>query len=352
MKALLLNGQGGWDRLVLADVGEPLPADDECLVHVHAVGLDALDLKVVSGAPDALRAPAFPAVPGLALAGIVVRTGARVSRFRPGDAVFGALGGARMGALAERCLALECELAPLPRGLAFEEAAGVPLAALLAWQGVHEHLALTQDDTLLVTTGTRGALSGWIVQFAKETGASVVVAGPPARRAHVDALGGVVFVPEGHAWPQATSGPTAVFAATAGDALHELVAGLPTGARVVNCEGPLPPDARLSGSGSLDESVGRGARASAPGRWRAWWAFRPLRRLARARGVAYDFVNPRADGAQLEAVARGLDAGRYVAQTERVYEFHDAIAALRAFSETPPEGAAVVRMPIGWRHRR
>ena len=352
MKALFLKGQGGWDRLAFGDAGEPWPEDDECLVHVHAVVLDALDLKCVAGASDALGEPSFPAILGFALAGVVVRTGARVTRFRAGDAVMGCLGGARMGALAERCLVLECELAPKPRGLPFEEAAGVPLAALGAWQGVHEVLALTSEDTLLVATGARGGLSTWVIQIAKETGANVVVAGPASRRGLSEILGARAFVQEGEAWPTSVPAPTAAFLAASGDVLSALVRGLPAGARIVNCDGPVPPDARLPGSGPQEEPVGMGQRGSAFRRLRMWSAGRGVRKLARARGVAYDFLSPRADGGQLEAIARGLDAGRFVAKTERVYEFHDAIIALRAFSETPPEGAAVVRMPIAWRHRR
>jgi NADPH:quinone reductase-like Zn-dependent oxidoreductase len=352
VKALLLKGQGGWDRLAFGEVGEPWPEDDECLVNVHAVGLDAIDLKDIAGASDALREPSFPAVPGFAFAGVVVRTGARVTRFRAGDAVVGCLGGERRGALAERCLALECELAHKPRGLSFEEAAGVPLAALGAWQGVHEVLSLTSEDTLLVATGAQGGLSTWVVQIAKEAGANVVVAGPASRRELTESLGAKAFLQEGEAWPSSVPAPTAAFLAASGDVLAALVKGLPAGARVVNCDGPVPPHARLPGSGSKAEPVGMGQRGSAFRRLRLWSAGLGIRKLVRTRGVAYEFLSPRADGGQLEAITRGLDASRYVAKTERVYEFHDAIAALRAFSESPPEGAAVVRMPIAWRSPR
>lgn len=354
MKALVLKGQGGWDRLAFAEVAEPWPLEEECVVQVHAVGLSANDVKMVSGAADSLRTPSFPTVPGVSLSGVVVRRGDRVTRFREGDAVVASLGGALPGAFSERCRVLACELAPKPRGLSFEESAGVPAEALLAWQGVHEVLALSAGDTLLVATGVYGALSCWVVQVAKQTGARVVVVGPPARKKGAQELGAHAFF---SVEEEETSGlyvenrPTAAFLALPGESAEAVVARLPPGARVVNCEGPVPPGAALPGSGPKESPVGQGARSGVFLRLRRWRASLSLRRLARERGVAYDFVSFRSDGGQLEALCMGLEQGCYVAQTERVYEFHDAVAALKAYSESPAEGAVVVRMPIAWRQR-
>jgi len=98
MKALVLNRYGGFDQVVFADLLRPVPKPDEILVQVHAAGLNPVDNKIRAGEMKPLLRLKLPATMGCDLAGVVVEVGQRVTRFKPGDAVFASifgLGGGR-----------------------------------------------------------------------------------------------------------------------------------------------------------------------------------------------------------------------------------------------------------------
>src|SRR6266498_5761813 len=133
MKAIVQDAYGSADVLELRDIDQPLPKDDEVLVRVHAAGLHRGDWHVMTGLPYlirlvvpdlGLRKPKVP-VRGMDVAGRVEAVGGNVTRFQPGDAVFGTCD----GAFAEYAVAPEDHLAAKPANLTFEQAAVVPTSA-------------------------------------------------------------------------------------------------------------------------------------------------------------------------------------------------------------------------------
>ena len=129
MKAIVQDEYGSPDVLELRDIDKPDIKDDEVLVHVHAAGVDRGVWHLMTGLPYflrliipelGLRAPKSP-VPGSDVAGVVVAVGKDVTRFKPGDEVFG-IG---KGSYAEYARAPEDKLAPKPANLSFEQAAVV-----------------------------------------------------------------------------------------------------------------------------------------------------------------------------------------------------------------------------------
>jgi NADPH:quinone reductase-like Zn-dependent oxidoreductase len=88
MKALVFRRYGKRDNITFADVPRPLPKPDEIIVQVHAVGLNPIDTMVPKGSFKPMLKFQLPATLGSDLAGVVVETGSRVTRFKPGDAVF------------------------------------------------------------------------------------------------------------------------------------------------------------------------------------------------------------------------------------------------------------------------
>ena len=138
MRAIVRDTYGSADVLELRHIDKPAIADDEVLVHVHAAGVDRGVWHVMTGLPYpirlagyGLRAPSNPVI-GTDLAGVVELVGKDVTRFRPGDEVFG-LG---KGSFAEYARAPENKLAPRPANLSFEQAAAVAVSGLTALQGV------------------------------------------------------------------------------------------------------------------------------------------------------------------------------------------------------------------------
>jgi NADPH:quinone reductase-like Zn-dependent oxidoreductase len=174
MKAIVQDSYGSADVLELRDVDRPAIEDDEVLVRVRAAGVDRGVWHVMTGLPYplrlagyGLRAPKTP-VPGMDVAGVVEAVGDDVTRFRPGDEVFG-IG---KGAFAEYARAPESKLAPKPANLTFEQAAVVAISGSTALQGVRDHGRVEPGQKVLII-GASGGVGTYAVQLAKAFGAEV-----------------------------------------------------------------------------------------------------------------------------------------------------------------------------------
>jgi NADPH:quinone reductase-like Zn-dependent oxidoreductase len=174
MKAIVHDTYGSADVLELRDVEEPTIADDEVLVRVHAAGVDRGVWHVMTGLPYpirlagyGLRAPKNPGL-GMDLAGVVQAVGKDVTRFQPGDEVFG-IG---KGAFAEYARVPENKLAPKPANLSFQQAAAVAISGLTALQGVRDHGRVEAGHKVLII-GASGGVGSYAVQLAKAFGSEV-----------------------------------------------------------------------------------------------------------------------------------------------------------------------------------
>ncbi len=174
MKAITQYEYGGPETLKFEDVDKPIPENDEILVEVKAASLNIADWHMMTGTPymvrlmgAGLRSPKSPKV-GSDVAGVVTAVGKDVSRFAPGDEVFGEIS----GSFAEYAVAKERHIAHKPETAIFEEAAAVPLAGFTALQGLRDHGQVKSGDKVLIN-GASGAVGTWTVQIAKALGAEV-----------------------------------------------------------------------------------------------------------------------------------------------------------------------------------
>ena len=176
MKAIAQDAYGGADVLELRDIPTPEVADDDVLVQVHAAGVDPGVWHVMTGLPYAvrlgygLRKPKT-SVRGTDVAGRVVAVGRSVTRFRPGDVVFGTSSGSS-GSFAEYAIGTEKTLALKPANLSFEQAAAVPTSATTALQALRDAGRVRAGQRVLVI-GASGGVGSFAVQIAKAFGASV-----------------------------------------------------------------------------------------------------------------------------------------------------------------------------------
>jgi NADPH:quinone reductase-like Zn-dependent oxidoreductase len=177
MRAVVQDAYGPAEVLQLREIAKPVPADGEVLVRVHAAGLDRGVWHVMAGLPYLVRlvvpsmGPRRPKVPvrGMDLAGQVEAVGGHVTRFRPGDAVFG---WTDTGSYAEYTSVPEDHLVPMPARLTFEQAAAVPISGLAALQGVRDVGEVKAGQRVLVI-GAAGGVGSFAVQLAKASGAHV-----------------------------------------------------------------------------------------------------------------------------------------------------------------------------------
>ncbi len=171
MKAIVQNGYGSPDVLELRDIETPPVGDDAVLVRVCAASLNAADWHLLGRTPHLigrLLRVRPSRVRGGDLAGIVEAAGKTVTRFGPGDEVFGV----GRGSLAELALATEDRLAPKPTNLTFAEAAALPIAGCTALQGLRDHGRLRPGERVVIY-GAGGGVGTLAVQIAKALGARV-----------------------------------------------------------------------------------------------------------------------------------------------------------------------------------
>ncbi|WP_371649530.1 NAD(P)-dependent alcohol dehydrogenase [Streptomyces mirabilis] len=173
MKAIAQDRYGSPDVLELREVDNPVVADHEVLVRVHAAAVNARDWHLMRGDPYLARLVLGLSGPktkirGTDFAGRVEAVGRNVKRFRPGDEVFGEVD----GAFAEYVCAQDSVVEPKPAGLSFEQAAAVPLAGNTALMGLRD-LGRVQPGQQVLVNGASGGVGTFAVQIAKAFGAEV-----------------------------------------------------------------------------------------------------------------------------------------------------------------------------------
>jgi NADPH:quinone reductase-like Zn-dependent oxidoreductase len=190
MKAIVQETYGSPDVLELRDIPRPEIGDDEILVRVVAASVDRRVWHLVTGTPYLLRIAGFglcapkAAVPRSDVAGRVEAIGKDVTRFEPGDEVYGTCD----GAFAEYACGREGKLAPKPANLRFEEAAAVPYGGFPALQALRDHGHVQAGQKVLIV-GASGAVGTIAVQLAKAFGAEVTGVCSTSRVDLVHALG-------------------------------------------------------------------------------------------------------------------------------------------------------------------
>ncbi|MFF8714790.1 NADP-dependent oxidoreductase [Streptomyces sp. NPDC015184] len=191
MKAISYSRYGGAEVLEYGERPDPKVGPDTVLVKVRAAAVNPVDWKAREGHLDPVLDAVFPVIPGWDVSGVVVQPGIGVEEFAVGDEV---IGYARedflcRGTLAEYVAAPVRALARKPRNLSFEEAAGLPLAGLTAYQVLHRALKVQGGDTVLVHAAA-GGVGSFAVQLARHVGARVIGTASEHNHDHVRRLGG------------------------------------------------------------------------------------------------------------------------------------------------------------------
>jgi NADPH:quinone reductase-like Zn-dependent oxidoreductase len=177
MKAIVYTQYGSPDVLQLKDVAKPAPKDDEVLVKVYAVSVNAADLHLLRADPFLVRLSSGLLKPknqilGSDIAGQVEAVGRNIEEFKPGDYVFGDISADGWGGFAEYVCVHENALVLKPTNLSFEEAAAVPMAAVTALQGIRYAGQIHPGQKVLIN-GASGGVGTFALQLAKAFGAEV-----------------------------------------------------------------------------------------------------------------------------------------------------------------------------------
>lgn len=174
MKAMLLENYGDDYNFVQHEIPRPDPKPGQVLIRVLGSSFNPIDNKIATLGEQLAFAPKLPAVLGMDVAGVVEEVGSGMSRFEPGDKVFGCAGGLgnMPGALAEFMVADERLIAPAPRTMDLADAAALPLVSITAWIGLFGKARIEPGETLLVHGGA-GGVGHMAVQIGVFGGAKV-----------------------------------------------------------------------------------------------------------------------------------------------------------------------------------
>src|SRR5213595_2099063 len=173
MKAAVVHEYGGSEVFRYEDAPRPEPKDDEVLVRVIAAGVNPVDTYVRQGRLSERSLDKQPMIIGYDIAGVVEKTGAKITKFKAGDAVYAYLPIMRGGGYAEFAIAKEGEMALKPKNIDFEKAAAVPLAGTTAWQALIDSGKIEKGQTVLIHGGS-GGVGSFAIPIAKARGTKVI----------------------------------------------------------------------------------------------------------------------------------------------------------------------------------
>jgi NADPH:quinone reductase-like Zn-dependent oxidoreductase len=331
MKAFIVDRYGkGNGRL--GEMPEPELREDDVLVQVHAAGVNPLDSKIRNGEFKLLLPYRLPLILGNEAAGVVLRVGSRVQRFKPGDEVYARPGKNRIGTFAELIAINEADVALKPKTLSMEEAASIPLVALTAWQALVERAKLKRGEKVLIHAGS-GGVGTIAIQLAKHLGALVATTTSSSNVDFVKSLGADVVVDyKKDDFEKTLRDYDAVLNSLDAQTLRKSLNVLKPRGKLISISGP--PDPEFAEEMGLNWGVKQVMRLL---------SYR-IRKAAKRRRVSYSFLFMKASGDQLREISRLIDEKKIRPVVDRVYPFESIAEALAHVETGRAKGKVVVKL--------
>ena len=332
MKAFIVDRYGNNDGVRAGEMPDPEVRGDDVLVQIHAASVNPLDLKIRGGSLKLILPYRLPFVLGNDLAGVVVRVGSRVRRFKRGDEVYARPDQDRIGAFAEFISIKEDAVASKPKELTMEEAASIPLVGLTAWQALIERANLKAGQKVLVHAGS-GGVGTFAIQLAKHVGALVATTTSTANLDWVKRLGADIVIDyRKDDFETLLHDYDVVLDTLGGETLEKSLRVLKPGGKLISLSGPPDPDfAKDIGSTWILRLVMR------------LLSYR-IRQKAKRHQVSYSFVFMRASGDQLREIASLIDSGIIRPVVDRVFPFASTKEALVYVETGRAKGKVVVKV--------
>lgn len=331
MKAFLIDRYGK-NAGHIGEIAEPSMGVHDVLIQLHASSVNMLDSKIRAGEFKLLLPYSFPLTLGNDLAGVVVRIGSAVKRFKLGDEVYARPPEDRIGTFAEMIAVNENALALKPANLSMAEAASLPLVALTAWQVLVETAQLKKGQKVLIHAGA-GGVGTVAIQLAKHLGAFVATTTSSANVAWVKALGADVVIDYNQqVFDDVLRDYDVVLNSLGADVLAKSLKVLKPGGQLISISGPPTPQfAQERGAPWLIRQVMRLLSLS-------------IRRKARKLGIRYAFVFMRANGAQLQKITQLVESGVLRPVIDRTYPLESTAEALRYIEQGRSKGKVVIQI--------
>ncbi len=332
MKAFILDRYKKKGALRFGDMPEPQLRDGDVLVEIHAAGLNQLDSKIRDGEFKLVLPYRLPLILGNDVAGVVVRVGRNVRRFKLGDEVYARPHQDRIGTFADFIAMNEADVALKPKNLTMEEAASIPLAGLTAWQVLIERAKLKKGQKVLIHAGS-GGVGTFAVQLAKHIGATVATTTSSANVDLVKSLGtDVVIDYKKEDFEKVLRDYDVVLNSLGTDTLEKSLKVLKPGGQLLSISGP--PDVAFAKENGSNWFLQQVMRLLSLG----------IRGKARRGRVGYSFVFMRANGEQLREITSLIESGFIRPVMDRVFPFQATNDALAYIETGRSKGKVVVKV--------
>ncbi|MGA8545157.1 MAG: NADP-dependent oxidoreductase [Mycobacterium sp.] len=334
MRAFAIDRYKSKDGGRFRDTPKPTVGDEDVLVQVHAAGVNLLDAKIASGEFKLMLPYRFPLILGNDVAGVVVQVGPGVRGFKPGDEVYARPDKDRIGTFAEFIAMHERDVAIKPAELSMEEAAGIPLVGLTAWQALVEMADLQPGQKVFIQAGT-GGVGTFAIQLAKHLGATVATTASSANFELVKSLGADVMIDyKKEDFETMLHGYDVVLHSQDSKTLDKSLRVLKPGGTLISISGP--PDPAFADEIGLPWYVKQIIRILSFG----------ARRKAKRLKVGFRFLFMRANGAQLSQITSLIDQGVIRPVMDRVFPFDQTKDAVEYVEGGRAQGKVVVKVEI------
>jgi NADPH:quinone reductase-like Zn-dependent oxidoreductase len=332
MKAFIVDSYGSKAGVRAGEMPEPELREDDVLVEIHAAGVNLLDSKIRDGEFKLILPYRLPLILGNDVAGVVVRVGSRVRRFKPGDEVYARPAQDRIGTFAEFISIKEDAVANKPKALTMEEAASIPLVGLTAWQALIERANLKKGQKVFIQAGS-GGVGTFAIQLAKHLGTFVATTTSTGNLEWMKRLGADTVIDyTKEDFEKLLHDYDVVLNSQGTETLEKSLGVLKPGGKLISISGP--PDAAFA----------KEIEAS--------WLVRVvmgllsyrIRQKAKRRQVSYSFLFMRASGDQLREITSLIDKGIIHPVVDRVFPFESTKEAMAYVEKGRAKGKVVVKV--------
>jgi len=332
MKAFIVKRYGKKEKLQLTEVAEPIVKENEVLVQVYAAGVNQLDSKVKNGEFKLILPYKVPFTLGHDVAGVVTKTGSRVSKFKIGDEVYARPADHRIGTFAEYISMNENDVALKPKNISMEEAASIPLVGLTAWQALVEKANLKKGQKVFIQAGS-GGVGTFAIQLAKHLGATVATTTSANNIDLVKSLGADIVIDyKKEDFETRLKDYDVVLNSQDTKTLEKSLRILKPNGKVISISGP--PDVDFAKQIGAPWFVKLIMKILSSG----------IRKKAKRLRVNFSFLFMRAEGNQLSEITLLINAGIIKPVMDKVFPFEQTNEALAYVESGRSKGKVVVKV--------
>jgi len=332
MKAFIVKRYSKEEKLQLVELPIPAVKDNEVLVQIYAASINQIDIKLKSGEFKLILPYKFPLILGHDVAGIVTKTGSKVSRFKVGDEIFAQPAIYKIGSLAEYIAINETDVALKPKNISMEEAASIPLVGLTSWQALIEKANLKKGQKVFIQAGS-GGVGTFAIQLAKHLGATVATTTSATNIGLVKSLGADIVIDyKKDDFETMLRDYDVVLNSQDTKTLDKSLRILKPNGKIISISGPPDTDfANQIGSPWFIKLIMKILSSG-------------TKKKAKRLGVDYSFLFMRADGNQLTEIALLINAGIIKPVMDKVFPFEQTNDALAYVETGRSKGKVVVKL--------